>query len=123
MTIADNLYGENGEDKPFWGVWVANSLTNLDPNDPEDQDALNALEWSTVPVGNITANGETYTFSIPWSLFSGLSKDQWQGGVPYYTYARILDGAGNASTTTLEYEVSLSADYEVPQINLPLVAR
>ncbi|GEM_PF-2732319 len=123
MTIADNLYGKNGEEFPFWGVWVANSLTDLDPNDPEDEDALNALEWATVPVNNITANGETYTFSMPWSLFSGLPKDQWQGGVPYYTYARILDGAGNASTTMLEYEVSLSPEYEVPEIHLPLVAR
>ncbi len=123
IGVVDNLYGKNGEDFPFWGVWIANSLTDLDPNDPEDGDALNALEWATVPLNDITANGETYTFSIPWSLFSGIPRDQWQGGVPYYTYARILDGAGNASTTTLKYEVALSTDFQLPQTNLPLVTR
>jgi hypothetical protein len=123
MTIADNLYGKNGEDKPFWGVWIANSTSELDPDNPEDEAAINALNWLPVSINSVTVNDDnTYTFTVPWSLFSGLPKDQWQGGVPYYTYARVLDGAGNSSETTLRYQVSLSAEFQLPELNLPLVA-
>ncbi|MBO9373590.1 MAG: exo-alpha-sialidase, partial [Chloroflexus sp.] len=72
----------------FWGVWLANSRTPVaDPaNDPN-------LVWFPVE-----APGDSNSFTITWSLASGLTEDQLTPG-PYYVYARILDGAGNPSVS------------------------
>jgi len=84
IAVTDNLYPGRG----FWGVWLANSRTPVaDPaNDPN-------LVWFPVE-----APGDSNSFTITWSLASGLTEDQLTPG-PYYVYARILDGAGNPSVS------------------------
>src|SRR5205085_8298873 len=66
VNVSDNLYdpdANNADD--FWGVWVANAdLTatpNITPGSP-------GLIWTPVQVASPGAS-----FSIQWSLFTGLS--------------------------------------------------
>jgi hypothetical protein len=120
LTVTDNLYGQNGENKPFWGVWVANSRSDIDPQSSTE---LNALNWSPVEVQNVTGAGTgSYSFTVSWSLLSGLAASQWSGG-DYFVYARILDGAGNWSDTTLKYTIALSDNYQMIELGLPFIAR
>lgn len=122
MVITDNMYGRNGENKPFWGVWLANSRQNIPAGNTQ---LLNDnLTWSPVEVPNVTNTGNnTFTFTVPWSILSGLPRNQWQGGATYYVYARVLDGAGNPSRETIKYEVTLNQNFELPEIYLPLIRR
>ncbi len=121
MVITDNLYGRNGESKPFWGVWLANSRQNIAT---ENTQLLNTLNWSSIEVPTATnAGNNTFTFTMPWSILSGLPRNQWQGGATYYVYARVLDGAGNPSTETIKYEVTLRENFDLPKIYLPLIRR
>lgn len=123
MVITDNLYGQKGEGRSFWGVWVANSRTNLDPANAADEAAIDALNWAPVSIDEYTSSGtNTYTFSTDWSLFSGLTSAQRTTGT-YYIYARVLDGAGNASELTLKYEVALNENFQLPEVHLPVVRR
>jgi hypothetical protein len=95
----------------FWGVWIANSRTQV--ADPATSTALN---W--YPLRATAANG---SFVINnWSLATGLPGPLQPG--TYYVYVRFLDGAGNASTGVLSASVSLSAVTR-PQTSMPLIRR
>lgn len=121
VAVSDNLYGSNGEPKPFWGVMLANSPRDIAPN---DYTQLNTLNWGAVPVHSATQTGGQFTFAIPnWSLFSGLPADQRVGDTTFYIYAALLDGAGNPSAQVLKTQVRLSADYRVPTLFMPLVRK
>ena len=121
VAVSDNLYGSNGEPKPFWGVMLANSPRDIAPN---DYTQLNTLNWGAVPVHSATQAGGQFTFTIPnWSLFSGLPADQRVGDTTFYIYAALLDGAGNPSAQVLKTQVRLSADYRVPTLFMPLVRK
>ncbi|WP_298407642.1 sialidase family protein [uncultured Chloroflexus sp.] len=108
LSVTDNLYPGRG----FWGVWLANSRSAVanpatDPN----------LVW--IPV---EAPGDGTSFSLVWSLASGLPETQVTAGT-YYVYARVLDGAGNPSATALP-EVTISLDQvTLPQVIIPIVLR
>lgn len=81
MAITDNLYGQNGENKPFWGVWLANSRQNIPAGDTQ---LLNDnLNWSSMEVPNATnAGNNTFTFTVPWSILSGLPSNQCRVALP-----------------------------------------
>ncbi|MEJ5344471.1 MAG: exo-alpha-sialidase [Chloroflexus sp.] len=120
IAVTDNLYPGRG----FWGVWLANSRVPIaDPaNDP-------SLVWFPV-----AAPGDANSFSVVWSLASGLPEDQLTPG-PYYVYARILDGAGNPSvsgspTTTAQPAAAVLPagvitldQVTFPQVYVPLLSR
>lgn len=120
VQIADVGYGEQ-EDKPFWGVWLANST---DPIDVADKGALDNLDWSAVHVPSAQESNGSYTFTVRnWSVFSGLPDDQRVGNQNINIYARALDGAGNASETTLRFQVQLAENFTVPTLDMPIVER
>lgn len=122
LLIDDNLYGSNGERKSFWGVWLANSST---PISPTDKAALDALDWRPVEVTDFTKTGSNqYDFVVnSWNLFAGISDPQ-PGDTPFYVYARVLDGAGNYSTITINSDgVDLTQDATGPIVYLPAIRR
>lgn len=108
LNVTDNLYPGRG----FWGVWLANSRTPVanpasDPN----------LVW--IPV---EAPGDGNSFTIVWSLASGLPDAQLTAGT-YYVYARVLDGAGNPSATALPAATISLDQVTLPQVFVPVVTR
>ncbi len=106
INVSDETYPGRG----FWGVWIANSRTQL--NDPLDAD----LTW--VP---LRVDGTSPTFALEgWSLASGLPANQVTAGT-YYVYVRFLDGAGNASDGYIELPVTSQAQRVVT--HLPLTRR
>jgi hypothetical protein len=117
IGVTDDLYGkQTGESKPFWGVLLANSREKIAL---DDSAKLDALSWQSVEVKETTStsavSGTIYNFTVPnWNLFAGLSSANQASG-SYYVYARVIDGAGNASTTTLQSNtIALSATYVTP---------
>lgn len=117
VRVTDTVYGQR-EETPIWGVWLANSRTDVPANQ------LGTLNWAAVPVNSATSAGNnTYTFAAKnWGLFSNLPADQRTAG-KYYIYARILDGAGNASAQTMKFEVTLSDNFRLPEVFLPQAIR
>ncbi len=108
LDVTDNLYPGRG----FWGVWLANSRTPV-ANPATDP----TLVW--VPV---EAPGDGNSFTIIWSLASGLPEAQLTEEGTYYVYARALDGAGNPSATALQATISID-QVTLPQVMLPMVLR
>lgn len=102
LEITDTGYGSKNPNKPFFGVWLANSTQRFDLTDAAQLAAVNNLDWRGVEVTSATNNGEgAFSFSVRnWSVFTGLQS--MQGGRDQYIYARVIDGAGNASVVTLE---------------------
>jgi hypothetical protein len=116
ISVTDNLYGQQGENLPagrqFWGVWVANSRTDVSADDPN-------LRWYPVRVPVPAAS-----FSIVWNLFSGLDYGpRLDRPGDYFVYVRFLDGAGNPSAGFLKTRLTLDPGYTVPRVNLPLLRR
>ena len=111
ISVNDNLYddGQPPNDNDFWGVWVANSRTAV-----TDTTSLN---WYPVEVPNPGPS-----FTIRWSIFSGLPADQRTPG-DYYIYVRFLDGAGNPSERVLQTQLALANNFELPKTYLPTVSR
>jgi len=113
IAVSDNLYGirENlPAGRQFWGVWLASSMSaSADPA---------SLAW--VPI-HVAQPGSS--FSVQWSLFSGLGlSDLHNHPGSYYVYAKFLDGAGNPSSATLaSAAITLLPGYQVPTISLPLL--
>lgn len=107
LSVTDNLYPGRG----FWGVWVANSRTQV-ANPATDA----GLNW--VP---LKAPGTGGTFEISnWSLASGLSGPLQPG--TYYVYVRVLDGAGNASDGVLATTVTLN-QVTYPKVMMPFLRK
>ncbi len=102
LEITDTGYGTKNSNKPFFGVWLANSTQRFDLTDEAQLAAVNNLDWRGVEVATATNNGEgAFSFTVRnWSVFTGLQS--MRGGRDQYIYARIIDGAGNASVVTLE---------------------
>lgn len=118
ISVNDNLYGQAGENlsagKQFWGVQIANTTSpTATVDDP-------GLQWAPVRVA--TPNS---SFSVRWSLFSGLGYTSDLANKPgdYYILVRFLDGAGNPSTGSLKLKVTLEPGYALPSQRLPLQAR
>ncbi len=86
-VVVNDTYTQGS--RHFWGVWLANSTTQVaDPlNDPD-------LKWKAMP-----ASGSGTSFSVEgWSLATGLDSTPAAGPTrTYYIYVRFLDGAGNAT--------------------------
>jgi hypothetical protein len=114
ISITDNLYGQQGENLPpgrqFWGLWVANSRTDVTTD-------TTSLNWYPVEVPDPQAS-----FSIRWSIFSGLPTNQHTPG-DYYIYVRFLDGAGNPSARMLTTRLTLAEGFKLPTTYLPTVPR
>ncbi|MEF3273111.1 MAG: glycoside hydrolase [Chloroflexus sp.] len=108
LAVTDNLYPGRG----FWGVWLANSRALL----PDPATNPN-LVW--IPV---EAPGNGNSFTITWSLASGLPENQLTPGT-YYVYARVLDGAGNPSAAVLPVATISLEQVTFPQMYLPITSR
>jgi len=94
-TITDDIYSESG--RQYWGVWVANAKCSGDGSTCP-ADTASQLRWGAVPVTNPAA--------IPWNLLNGLNQVPASG--LYRTYIRFLDGAGNASTTAITVDTTVT---------------
>ncbi len=94
MVVTDTYRHSQNPNQPYWGVWLANSARDIPLNDTA---TLDTLVWQPVEV----VSTDPTSFSIEnWNLTTEL----WEaptGNVGYYVYARVLDGAGNSSITTL----------------------
>lgn len=116
VSVTDNLYGKQGENLPdgkqFWGVWVANSPSDVAPDDP-------SLDYYAVRVDQPDS-----TFSVHWNLFNGLNYGPaTDKSGTYYIYVRFLDGAGNPSQRVVRLQAQLSPGYSLPQVALPIVRK
>jgi hypothetical protein len=112
IKVNDPLYGQ-GESLPvgrqFWGAWIANSTTNVTPDNP-------GLKWFPVQV-----EVPTTTFTLNWDLFTGLPVSQEHAG-DFYVYVRFLDGAGNPTAKAIEAnKITLTAPFTRPTLYLPQV--
>jgi hypothetical protein len=121
ISVTDNLYGQQpnlpqlAAGKQFWGVWIANSTS---PTATADSANLN---WYPVRVPTPDSS-----FSVQWNLFTGLNitSDLRNHPGDYYVFVRFLDGAGNASTGSLDkLKVTLTAGYDIPTVRLPVQNR
>lgn len=123
IAISDTGYGDKNPDKPFFGVWLANSEQQFDLSDVAELAAVNNLDWRGVEVTNAVANGDgTYSFEVNWSVWTGLQS--YQAERPHYIYARVIDGAGNASAATIAVPtLELDADVQPFRLSLPFVTR
>jgi hypothetical protein len=65
------------------------------------------------------------SFSVRWSLFSGLGYTSDLANKPgdYYVFVRFLDGAGNPSSGSLKLKVTLEPGYTLPSQRLPVQVR
>jgi len=95
-TITDDIYTASG--RQYWGVWVANAKCVGDVVGGCPADTASQLRWGAVPVTSPTA--------IPWNLLHGLNQVPSSG--LYRTYIRFLDGAGNASTTAVTVDTTVT---------------
>src|SRR5262249_22322836 len=113
IQVNDNLYGDGTGPgtNDFWGVWVANSPTDIAADSP-------SLNWSAIPVPTPGP-----TFSIKWSLFSGLSAATDRRAGTYFVYVRFLDGAGNPSAESLKTQVTLTSAFAMPTIYGPFIRK
>jgi hypothetical protein len=113
IQVSDNLYGDGPGPgtNDFWGVWVANSATDIQADSP-------LLNWVAIPAPNPGP-----TFSIQWGLFSGIDTAVDRRAGAYFVYVRFLDGAGNPSEAVLKTQTTLSDPYTMPTIYGPIVRR
>jgi hypothetical protein len=113
IHVNDNLYddGQAPNDNDFWGVWVANSPTDL----PSDSPLLN---WIPIPVSSPGPS-----FAIDWGLFSGLDQATDRRAGVYFVYVRFLDGAGNPSAEVLKTQTTLQNPFTMPTLYVPLTNR
>lgn len=95
LVITDTYRHPQNTNQQFWGVWLANSTEQITITDTA---SLDELIWKPVEVAG-ASDPANFTVS-GWSLANGF----WEiiEGGEFYVYARVLDGAGNASVRTLE---------------------
>jgi hypothetical protein len=110
LTFTNLTASDNYSSRGYWGVWIANSRTQVDPLTAQ-------LNWSAVPA---PPSGDDFTIR-GHSLASGLTTPI--GAGDYYIYVRVLDGAGNPSDEFIERKVTLSAAATLPRTYTPLVRR
>jgi hypothetical protein len=123
IDVTDATYGERAA-VPLWGVWLANSETNIDPSDTT---ALNQLDWlpTKVPHEQVSEAGGLYSFTLSgWSVVGGITDPDLSAGSDYYVYARVLDGAGNPSDEVIRSgPITFSQDVTLPTIYMPNMHR
>jgi hypothetical protein len=108
-TVTDNLYPAPG----FWGIWVANSRTQVSSPLTDEN-----LVWTP-----LETPGTTGSFTIDgWSLVTGIPEAQRTAG-EYFVYVRFLDGAGNPSDAFLTDSVTLAAAPTEARVFAPIVRR
>ena len=95
----------------FWGVWIANSPTDVAADSPQ-------LNWAPIAV---PSPGPTFT--VDWSLFSGLDTPADRRAGVYFVYVRFLDGAGNASAAVLKTQITLSSPFTMPMVFTPVIRK
>lgn len=109
VAVRDEGYGG------AWGLLLANAPA-------DDKLADTALEWRPVRVEQ--AEG---AFDVPaWSVLRGLSSsvdDRSLAGKLIEVRAKLVDGAGNPSSTTLTTTVRLATDYRAAETFLPTTLR
>ena len=106
-VVVSDTYALRG----FWGVWVANSRTEV-TNPMTDT----LLRWAPIEVPGTSAD-----FNLQWSLGAGLSASQVTTGT-YFIYMRFLDGAGNATDNVISTTLAIS-QVTRPRTALPLIRR
>jgi hypothetical protein len=113
IQVSDNLYGDGAGPgtNDYWGVWVANSPTDISADSPQ-------LNWVPIAVPSPGA-----TFSIEWSLFSGIDTPADRRAGAYFVYVRFLDGAGNPSAEVLKTQITLVSPFSMPAVYTPVIRR
>jgi hypothetical protein len=115
ITVNDTIYGDQENldpGKQFWGVWIAVSRTTTPPP------TTDLTRWVPVEVLNPDS-----TFTINWSLFSGLDSQSKTAG-DYYVFVKFLDGAGNFTTGTIESaKITLESGFSRPTQYVPFAHR
>lgn len=106
LSVTDDRYPRGA-----WGVWIANSRTPV-ANPAADP----SLTWTPVAI-----TGTDTTFSVLWSLATGIPSAQRTPGT-YYVYVRVLDGAGNPSDAVLTASTTLGV-ITMPRVYIPLITR
>ncbi len=98
LVVQDNLYGtQPQESKPFWGVCVANSLSELA--------AMDIDQCQSIPVTDATEKDGGYAFTVAdWDLGQGITATD---GDTVNVYACVMDGA-NCSDELLSAQVTLN---------------
>lgn len=96
----------------YWGVWVANSLTQV--ND------TSTLNWTPV---ELETKGTSPVLE-DWSVLTGLNRSvsSFTGSQTFYIYVRFLDGAGNPTDQVVSSQVTLQRVTDV-DTHLPLIRR
>lgn len=117
VSVDDTVYGkfENlAKGKQFWGVWIANSTTQVtNPNA-----ANSTLQWFPVQVATPSA-----TFSVTWNIFNGIAPLDRKPGI-FYVYVKFLDGAGNATIGTMPVkQAELKQGYSTPTLYLSQITK
>jgi hypothetical protein len=108
VNVTDNAYPGKG----FWGVWVANSRTEVS-NPTTDTN----LVWTPVEV-----TGDSGSFTIArWSLATGININNVNAG-EYFVYVRFLDGAGNPTDGFLTASINL-AQATFPGAYIPMIRK
>jgi hypothetical protein len=113
IQVNDNLYGDGAGPgtNDYWGVWIANSPTDISAESP-------LLNWVPIAVPSPGA-----TFSIEWSLFSGIDTPADRRAGVYFVYVRFLDGAGNPSAAVLKTQITLLSPFSTPAVYTPVIRR
>ena len=106
-VVVSDTYALRG----FWGVWVANSRTEV-TNPMTDT----LLRWAPLEVPGTSAD-----FNLQWSLGAGLSASQVTTGT-YFIYMRFLDGAGNATDNVISTTLTID-QVTRPRMALPFIRR
>jgi hypothetical protein len=105
----------------YWGVWVANSLEEI-----QDPLTNTSLDWEPVEILPEWRNNSNQPSLPNWSLASGLGLSLQQlrnlENPTFYVYVRFLDGAGNPTDTVLTQSVTLET-VTLPEVSLPLIRR
>jgi hypothetical protein len=116
IHVTDDTYGkleDLPDDAAFWGVLVANSTTNLTPDNP-------GLQWFAVQVPHASNS-----FTAGWNLLTGLSNPPAQAtGGDVYVYVRFIDGAGNPTEDAIVvHRIKLEPNYTLPTLHLPVISK
>src|SRR5262249_15809863 len=108
IHVKDDLYGDGAGPgtNDFWGVWVANSTTDVEP-------AADSGKWLPMEISTPRPS-----FTIDWSLFGGITNPT--GDQDYYIFVKFLDGAGNPTSETIQVrKIHLEANFTKPTLYLP----
>jgi hypothetical protein len=116
LTLNDITARDNAYPGGFWRLLIANTT---DPALPDDD---SRLRWQAVAA----TQGVSATIVDNWNVLAGLTSnaaDRSLAGKDIQVRVRLIDGAGNASATSIRATVRLAESYQVPATHLPTVIR